>query len=121
LPLVHNSRVIFISANGAPNGLKNLKQGKQHREIEQPLYAQVYGLAMGFQEMVVGKGTLPEGQCNILGVVGNIEKTANGLMLKLDGTVIKPEDLRAGSKSQHPYWGNFVPPQQPTTDIRCGP
>src|SRR5262249_21783101 len=33
LPLVHNPRVIFISANGAPNGLKNLKRGKQHREI----------------------------------------------------------------------------------------
>jgi ABC-type sugar transport system substrate-binding protein len=121
LPLVERSHTFFMSANGAPNGLKNLKQGKQDREIEQPLYAQVYGLALGFQEIVVRKTTLPPGVCNILGVDGQIENTEIGPVLKLSGTVIRPEDLQAGPKTGHSYWGNFVPPQQPTSEIRCDP
>ncbi len=112
LPLIKQQpNIIIIAGNGAPIGLKNLKEHKQHREIEQPLYAQVYGLALGFQEIVIRKRRLPAGPCKVLGVEGKIDNAEFGPILKLDGSVIRPEDLHAGPQAGHSYWGNFVPPQ----------
>jgi ribose transport system substrate-binding protein len=61
---------------GAPIGIENLRKGLQAFEIGQPLYAQVYGLAIGLQDVVKrhagGAPTLTEGRCDILGAHGNV-------------------------------------------------
>jgi ribose transport system substrate-binding protein len=111
--------IIFIGANGAPIGLKQVREGKQHREVEQPLYAQVYGLALGFREIVMRGSTLPIGRCKVLGVEGRIEEGEVGPILKLKGTVIRPEDLQRGAATEQSYWGNFVPPQESAKNIHC--
>ena len=46
--------VMMMASNGAPVGLDNIRDGWQQVEVEQPLYAQIYGLAM-FMPKILGR------------------------------------------------------------------
>jgi ribose transport system substrate-binding protein len=107
-----------IAITGAPVGLENLANGTQKFEIEQPLYAQVYGLAMGLQNIIqVRKGNgspLVDGKCRIMGVPGHIEH--GGKVLKLEGRAIDEGDLKRGEESV--LWGTLARPVKTATEIR---
>ena len=47
--------VMLVSSNGAPVGLDLIRKGWEQVEVEQPLYAQVYGLAMFADKIVAGE------------------------------------------------------------------
>jgi ribose transport system substrate-binding protein len=107
-----------IAITGAPVGLENLANGMQKFEIEQPLYAQVYGLAMGFQSLMLvklGKGSpLTDGKCTIMGVPGHIKH--EGKVLELEGRAIDADDLKRGDEST--LWGNLARPVKTAVEIR---
>lgn len=111
--------VLLMSSNGAPVGLRNIRAGSQEIEIEQPLYAQVYGLAMGLRLILAGRAKdLTPRACSILGIGGFIENSEIGPILKLEGRVI---DKRNVDDRTMVFWGNLVPPTISAQDISCGP
>lgn len=101
----HPGDIIIISSNGAPAGLKNIREGWQQLEIEQPIYAQAYGLGL----FLDGEMKCPAGKrkcdCKILGVDGSLNLDhENGPTLKLRGRVVSKVDDPS-------YWGNLILPQ----------
>jgi ribose transport system substrate-binding protein len=107
-----------IAITGAPVGLENLANKTQKFEIEQPLYAQVYGLAMGFQSLMLvklGKGSpLMDGKCTIMGVPGHIKH--GGKVLELEGRAIDANELKRSDEST--LWGNLARPVKTAAEIR---
>ena len=51
--------IMMMASNGAPVGLDNIRSGWQQVEVEQPLYAQIYGLAMFTPMILAGKTPAP--------------------------------------------------------------
>lgn len=51
--------IMMMASNGAPVGLDNIRSGWQQVEVEQPLYAQIYGLAMFMDKIVAGEELTP--------------------------------------------------------------
>ena len=51
-------QMLMMASNGAPVGLDNIRKGWQQVEVEQPTYAQVYGIAMFLPKIL--KGEKPE-------------------------------------------------------------
>ena len=58
--------IAMLCSNGAPEGLKNIRNGWQQAEVEQPLYAQMYGLAMFADKIISGK-PVTEGDYDVIG------------------------------------------------------
>jgi ABC-type sugar transport system substrate-binding protein len=108
---------------GAPIGIENLRNGLQAFEIEQPLYAQAYGLAMGLhnvlQRNAKGAAILTEGRCDILGARGKVVE--NGRMLQFEGKLITAADL--ASRNTLGLWGDLTRPAksgEEIKDLKCG-
>jgi len=102
--------VILISSNGAPAGLKNIKDPPhwQQVEIEQPVYAQAYGLLLYIEDKLHPPCDLFEA----LGVSGVLKRDERGgLVLKLSGQKIELADLTRPDGTADRYWGNLVPPK----------
>ena len=51
--------IMMMASNGAPVGLDNIRSGWQQVEVEQPLYAQIYGLAMFTPKILAGEELSP--------------------------------------------------------------
>lgn len=116
-----NHTVRFISITGAPAGLENVKKGLQQVEIEQPLYAQAYGLAMGLQEILnvsAGKATaLRNRVCFIMGVPGRLDQ--DGKVLLLQGQTVEYDQSKPNKLNKHDLWGELARPVKTPEEIRA--
>ena len=63
--------ILLMSGNGAPAGLKNVEDGWQQVEIDEPLYAQVYAMALFFDDIINGR-PLAARSCIVLDIRGDL-------------------------------------------------
>ncbi|MFO1350983.1 MAG: sugar ABC transporter substrate-binding protein [Gammaproteobacteria bacterium] len=104
--------VMLVSSNGAPVGLDLIRKGWEQVEVEQPLYAQVYGLAM-FADKVVNKQELKAGTYDVLGLPSTLSREQWGWNLKIPGAAITKNTV---DKTQ--YWGNLKAPTDPVATVK---
>jgi len=99
--------IMMMASNGAPVGLDNIRSGWQQVEVEQPLYAQIYGLAM-FAPMII-EGRVPEaGTYDVTGLKSELTMEEWGPNLKIPGAAITADNV-----DDTRFWGNLTPPDQP--------
>ena len=103
--------IMMMASNGAPVGLDNIRSGWQQVEIEQPLYAQVYGLAM-FTPMILAGKTPAAGTYDVVGLTSELTVEEWGPNLKIPGAAITPENV-----DDTRFWGNLTPPDQPAAVV----
>jgi ribose transport system substrate-binding protein len=119
---IPNSGPALISANGAPSAMSNIERRVQMLEIEQPLYAEVYGMALLFDKIHRGELLPPtdgyhERVC-ILNSKGTLIYNAKrGFILTFEGRVV---DSATGVPTDPSYWGNFQRPNRPINEVKCG-
>ena len=99
--------IMLMASNGAPVGLDNIRAGWQQVEVEQPLYAQVYGLAMFAPRIIAGEEPEP-GSYDVVGLKSELTMEEWGPNLKIPGAAITPENV-----DDTRFWGNLTPPDQP--------
>jgi ribose transport system substrate-binding protein len=103
--------IMMMASNGAPVGLDNIRSGWQQVEVEQPLYAQVYGLAMFTPMILAGKAPKP-GSYDVVGLKSELTVEDWGPNLKIPGAAITPENV-----DDKRFWGNLTPPTQPVAVV----
>lgn len=103
--------VMMMASNGAPVGLDNIRAGWQQVEVEQPLYAQIYGLAMFMPKILRGEELEP-GTYDVVGLDGVLTMEEWGPDLKVPGAAITPENV-----DDTRFWGNLTPPTDPVTVV----
>jgi ribose transport system substrate-binding protein len=103
--------VMMMASNGAPVGLDNIRSGWQQVEVEQPLYAQVYGLAM-FADKVIAGDELEPGTYDVLGLESELTVEDWGPNLKIPGAAITKENV-----DEARFWGNLSPPKEPVAVV----
>lgn len=108
--------VLLVSSNGAPVGLDLIRQGWEQVEVEQPLYAQVHGMARFVDALVAGDAPTP-GAYPILGLDATVSERPWGPTLEIPGSVITRENV-----DDTRFWGNQTPPPAPAPaeDERAG-
>jgi ribose transport system substrate-binding protein len=99
--------IMMMASNGAPVGLDNIRSGWQQVEVEQPLYAQVYGLAM-FTPMILAGKTPAPGPYDVTGLESELTLEDWGPNLKIPGAAITKDNV-----DDTRFWGNLTPPDQP--------
>jgi ribose transport system substrate-binding protein len=99
--------IMMMASNGAPVGLDNIRSGWQQVEVEQPLYAQIYGLAM-FTPMILAGKTPEPGSYDVVGLKSELTMEEWGPNLKIPGAAITAENV-----DDTRFWGNLTPPDQP--------
>jgi ribose transport system substrate-binding protein len=99
--------IMMMASNGAPVGLDNIRSGWQQVEVEQPLYAQVYGLAM-FTPMILEGKTPEPGTYDVVGLKSELTIEEWGPNLKIPGAAITAENV-----DDTRFWGNLTAPEQP--------
>jgi ribose transport system substrate-binding protein len=99
--------IMVMASNGAPVGLDNIRSGWQQVEVEQPLYAQIYGLAMFTPKIIAGEELEP-GTYDVAGLKGELTIEDWGPNLKIPGAAITPENV-----DDTRFWGNLTPPSDP--------
>jgi ribose transport system substrate-binding protein len=103
--------VMMMASNGAPVGLDNIRAGWQQVEVEQPLYAQIYGLAMFMPKILRGEALEP-GTYDVVGLDGVLTMEEWGPDLKVPGAAITPENV-----DDTRFWGNLTAPTDPVTVV----
>ncbi|MEQ8968313.1 MAG: sugar ABC transporter substrate-binding protein [Azospirillaceae bacterium] len=103
--------VMLVSSNGAPVGLDLIRQGWEQVEVEQPLYAQIWGMAM-FTPMIVAGETPEEGTYDILGLDSELVMEDWGPTLYIPGAAITSDNV-----DEPRFWGNLQPPEDPVDPI----
>lgn len=103
--------MMLISATGMPVGLDNIRNGWQQAEVEQPTYAQVYGLAMFLPKILAGEELKP-GSYDVSGLQGTLTIEAWGPNLKIPGSVITKDNVEDPR-----FWGNLKAPAGPVTVV----
>jgi ribose transport system substrate-binding protein len=115
---IEKGEIQVAAITGAPAGLVNLTRGLQKFEIEQPLYAQVYGLALGLQQIKSRKagdtGSLTDGRCDLLGAPGKL--SAQGRLLEFEGKPITLADFK--NRASLELWGDLARPVKSAAEIR---
>jgi ribose transport system substrate-binding protein len=99
--------VMMVSSNGAPVGLQNIREGWLQVEVEQPLFAQVWGMAKFIDLILAGK-PIEEGSYDVLGLQGTLTMEDWGPNLALPGAAITADNV-----DESRFWGNLVTPQSP--------
>ena len=99
--------IMMMASNGAPVGLDNIRSGWQQVEVEQPLYAQIYGLAM-FTPMILAGKTPEPGTYDVVGLKSELTIEEWGPNLKIPGAAITADNV-----DDTRFWGNLTPPDQP--------
>jgi ribose transport system substrate-binding protein len=103
--------IMMMASNGAPVGLDNIRAGWQQVEVEQPLYAQIYGLAM-FADKVIAGEALEPGTYDVLGLQSELTEEDWGPNLKIPGAAITKENV-----DEERFWGNLSPPKEPVAVV----
>ncbi len=101
--------IYMVSSNGAPVGLDLIRKGWLQAEIEQPLYAQVWGLAK-FIDKIVAKEPLTAGTYDVIGLKGVLTMEKWGPNLALPGAAITSKNV-----DESRFWGNL---KAPTTKVK---
>ena len=104
--------IMLVSSNGAPVGLDLIRKGWEQVEVEQPLYAQIYGLAM-FADKLIAKEPLTPGAYDVLGLKSQLTQEKWGMNLKIPGAAVTKENV-----DQPSFWGNQKPPQEPVSIVK---
>ena len=103
--------VMLMASNGAPVGLDNIRSGWQQAEIEQPLYAQIYGLAMFTPKILRGE-TLEPGRYDVTGLDAELTIEEWGPNLRIPGAAITADNV-----DDSRFWGNLTPPAEPVQPV----
>lgn len=103
--------IMLLMSAGMPVGLDLIREGWAHVVVEQPLYGQVYGLAM-FLDKIVRKEPLEPGSYDIIGLPSTLSVEKWGPNLKVPGHAIT-----AANVDDTANWGNLTPPAQPVTPV----
>jgi ribose transport system substrate-binding protein len=104
--------MMLMASNGAPVGLDNIRNGWQQAEIEQPTYAQVYGLAMFIDKIVAGQ-ELQTGSYKVLGLDATLTNEDWGPNLKIPGAAITKDNV-----DDPRFWGNLKFPNVPVEVVK---
>jgi ribose transport system substrate-binding protein len=96
--------VLLVSTAGLPVGLELIRRGWIQVDVEQPLYAQVRGLAMFIDRILAGRPPAP-GSYDIAGRQGRLTLEKWGPTLVIPGTPVSREVV-----DQPRFWGNLKPP-----------
>jgi ribose transport system substrate-binding protein len=102
--------IIIVDATGMPVGLKLLREGWVSTIVEQPLYGQVYGMAM-FLDHVISKKDIKPGMYDVVGLNSEITIEKWGPNLRVPGGVITKANVDAK------FWGNLKPPGVPVPKV----
>ncbi|MEK0082837.1 sugar ABC transporter substrate-binding protein [Benzoatithermus flavus] len=105
-------QIMMMASNGAPVGLDNIRKGWQQVEVEQPTYAQVYGLAMFTPKIMAGEKLVP-GRYKVLGLDAELTEEAWGPNLKIPGAAITKANV-----DDKRFWGNLHPPTDPVEVVK---
>jgi ribose transport system substrate-binding protein len=100
-------QIMMMASNGAPVGLDNIRNGWQQVEVEQPTYAQVYGLAMFLPKIMKGEELKP-GTYDVNGLKSELTIEEWGPNLKIPGAAITKDNV-----DDKRFWGNLSPPTDP--------
>lgn len=101
----------IVFAVGMPVGLDLIRKDWADVAVEQPLYAQVYGLAM-FVDKLIRKEPLQPGTYDVLGLQGELTIEPWGANMKVPGRVI------TGTNVDDPAnWGNLNAPTDPVKSV----
>jgi ribose transport system substrate-binding protein len=104
--------MMLMASNGAPVGLDNIRNGWQQAEIEQPTYAQVYGLAMFIDKIMAGQ-ELQTGSYKVLGLDATLTNEDWGPNLKIPGAAITKDNV-----DDPRFWGNLKFPNVPVEVVK---
>jgi len=99
--------VMLVSANGAPAGLKLIRQGWEQVEVEQPAYAEVYGIAL-FIDKIIARQKLAAGEYKVLNLPAQLTIETWGPTLTIPGAAIT-----AANVNDSRFWGNLTLPPAP--------
>jgi ribose transport system substrate-binding protein len=105
-------QIMMMASNGAPVGLDNIRKGWQQVEVEQPTYAQVYGIAM-FLPMILKGGKPKPGTYKVLGLDAVLTEEAWGPNLKIPGAAITKANV-----DEPRFWGNLKFPNVPVDVVQ---
>lgn len=97
-------QMMLMSSTGMPVGLDNIRNGWQQVEVEQPTYAQVYGLAMFLPKILKGE-KLAAGTYDVNGRQSTLTDEEWGPNLKIPGAVITKANV-----DDPDFWGNQKAP-----------
>ena len=103
--------VMLVSSNGAPVGLDLIRQGWEQVEVEQPLYAQAYAIAM-FMDKIVAKQELKPGMYDVLGLNSELSIEKWGPNIKIPGAAITKDTV-----DNPTFWGNLKVPDARVTPV----
>lgn len=104
-------QILMMASNGAPVGLDNIRNGWQQVEVEQPTYAQVYGLAMFTPKILRGEELKP-GTYDVIGLPSELTIEAWGPNLKIPGAAITKDNV-----DDKRFWGNLAVPDVPVAVV----
>lgn len=103
--------VMLMASNGAPVGLDMIRSGWEQVEVEQPLFAQVYGVAIFLDKIIAGE-ELKAGKYTVLGLEGTLTMEEWGWNIKLPGAAINADNV-----DNLAFWGNLDAPTDPVPEI----
>ena len=99
--------MILMASTGMPVSLDFVRSGWQQVEVEQPLYAQIYGLAM-FTPKILAGDKLEPGTYDVIGLQSELTIEDWGPNLKIPGAAIAKANV-----DDTRFWGNLTPPDKP--------
>lgn len=99
--------ILMVSSNGAPVGLEMIREGWLQVEVEQPLFAQIWGMAK-FIDIIEAGATIEAGSYDVLGLDGTLTLEDWGPNLALPGAAITADNV-----DESRFWGNLVTPDSP--------
>lgn len=103
--------VMVVSSNGAPVGLALIRDGWEQVEVEQPLYAQIAGLAT-YLGHVLRKEPIEPGPVSVLGRPATLTIEPWGPQLSIPGEAITAETV-----DDPRFWGNLRRPSLAPEDV----
>jgi ribose transport system substrate-binding protein len=104
--------MLLMASTGMPVSLDFVRSGWQQVEVEQPLYAQIYGLAMFAPRILAGEKLAP-GTYDVIGLPSELTIEAWGPNLKIPGAAITKDNV-----DEKRFWGNLTPPNQPVQVVK---
>jgi ribose transport system substrate-binding protein len=104
--------ILQVTDGGLPQGLDLVRSGWVEADIEQPIYAQIAGIAM-FLDMLIAGEEPKEGTYDILGLQAKMTYEDWGWNLVFPGRIARIDNVDASD-----FWGNLNPPTDPIEPIR---